>query len=313
VPHLELQVSSRAVFEYVLEHELEDTAVAEIGGLPITPEDHVEFALRLGMDAVPCHFAWQPRGSDPDDLEPPPSLAEQLSYLERYLRAALGTGVGVIASFTSFFGIALQATGFTNAAKQFGERRQSVERFMDHLLARQEQVMRVVCDRFADELALVLVQEHLANNHGLVIDQQTFLTMFPQRIECLIAPSQEHNKLLLMHTRGRLDGLLPVLADIGFDAIHPVEPEWNDIVEIKRQWAGRLALVGNIPISLLASGSKDQIEAAVREHCLSLAPGGGYVLSSAGRITRDIPPESFVAMTRAVHKYGRYGSLGRQG
>jgi uroporphyrinogen decarboxylase len=145
-----------------------------------------------------------------------------------------------------------------------------------------------------------------------MIDQEAFLTVFPQRIECLIAPAQEHNKLLLMHTRGRLDGLLPVLADTGFDAIHPVEPEWNDIVEIKRQWAGRLALVGNIPISLLASGSKDQIEAAVRDHCLSLAPGGGYVLSSAGRIARDIPPESFVAMTRAVHKYGRYGSLGRQ-
>jgi LacI family transcriptional regulator len=313
VPHLELLVSSRAVYEYVLEHELEqEVSIAEIGGLPITPEDHVEFALRLGMDAVPCLFSWQPRGLDPEDLEPPPSLAERLSYLERYLRAALGTGVGVIAGFTSFFGNALRAAGLTDAPDQFGDRHQLLEQLMDRLLARQEQVMRAVCDRFADDLALVMVQEHLANNHGLLIARDAFLSVFPQRMERLIAPAQEHNKLLLMHTMGDLEGILQVLAGIGFNAIHPVEPEWNDIVEIKRQWTGRLALVGNIPISLLAAGSKDQIEAAVRECCLSLARGGGYVLSSSGRITSDIPPESLVTMTRAVHKYGRYGSLGRQ-
>jgi LacI family transcriptional regulator len=313
VPHLELLVSSRAVYEYVLEHELEENmSIVEIAGLPIAPEDHVEFALRLGMDAVPCHFAWQPRTSDPDGLEPPPSLAEQLSYLERYLRAALGTGVGVIASFTSFFGSALQAAGLTNAINQFGDRQQSIDPLMDRLLARQEQVMRAVCDRFADDLALVMVQEHLANYHGLIIDREAFLTVFPWRMERLVAPAQEHNKLLLMHTRGSLDEVLPVLADMGFHAIHPVEPEWNDIVEIKNKWADRLALVGNVPTSLLAGGTKDQIEAAVRERCLSLAPGGGYVLSSSGRITSDIPPESFVTISRAVHKYGRYGSLGRE-
>jgi uroporphyrinogen-III decarboxylase len=49
----------------------------------------------------------------------------------------------------------------------------------------------------------------------------------------------------------------------------------------------------------------------VKEYCYRLASGGGYVLSSAGRITKEIPPANLVAMTRAVHQYGRFDRLGK--
>ena len=76
--------------------------------------------------------------------------------------------------------------------------------------------------------------------------------------------------------------------------------------------SGRMALVGNIPTTLLARGSKERIEEAVRDYCTELAPGGGYVLSTSGVIQDGIPPENLVAMARAVHKYGLYGSLGQK-
>jgi len=115
----------------------------------------------------------------------------------------------------------------------------------------------------------------------------------------------------LLHTCGKVEGLLPTLCDIGFNGIHPLEPEFNDIYQMKEQWAGKLALVGNVPLSLLALGDEASIEDKVREYCEKLAPGGGYVLGSSGLISEDIPPENFVVMTRAVHKYGRYGCLGQ--
>jgi uroporphyrinogen-III decarboxylase len=74
------------------------------------------------------------------------------------------------------------------------------------------------------------------------------------------------------------------LHEIGFDIVHPIAPESNDIFEIKRSWAGKIALIGNIPTTLLGS--------------------------STG-IVEGIPPENLVAMTKAVHKYGRYGALGQ--
>lgn len=333
VPHIEFWISSKSVYEYVLGRALgyETTDVRD-GILSVRPEDQVEFALRLGMDAVVCNFHWRPNNvyekradgrvnhvdgsiktwSDLDDLEPPLPLADQLSHLERYLQAAQGTGVGVIANFTSFFDSAMRAVGMKDALTMFYDNRSLIERLMDMLLEHQERVVRAVCNRFADDLAFVLINDDIAFNTGLALPPDIFSDIFPHRMQRLILPAKEHGKLAAIHTDGKIDEALPILRDLGFDAVHPVQPECNDIFGLKRQWAGKLAFVGNIPTDVLAHGSKREIEEKVRDHCIKLAPGGGYVLGSSQGISEDIPPENFVAMIEATHKYGRFGSLGEE-
>ena len=109
-----------------------------------------------------------------------------------------------------------------------------------------------------------------------------------------------------MHTEGKLDEALPILANIGFDAVHPVVGQVNDIFALKKQWAGKMAFVGGFPADLLTHGSRDEIEQTVKEYCRKLAPGGGYVFGSSTETTDKVPPKNFVAMTNAVHKYGVY-------
>jgi uroporphyrinogen decarboxylase len=282
------------------------------------------------MDAVACNFSWRPSAvfaetaggaehyvdgsiktwADLANLEPPLPLADQLGTLERYLRAAQGTGVGIFANFTSFFDSALLAVGKADALSMVHDNRSFLERLMDILLEHQEIVVQAVCDRFSEDLAFVLVNDDIADSTGLMIHPDIFMEIFPGRMKRLIAPAKERGKLVDMHTGGKMDLVLPILYDIGFNVAHPVEPESNDIFELKKEWAGKLALVGNIPTALLAHGSLEEIEAKVREYCIKLAPGGGYALGSSGGIIEDIPPHNFVTMTQAVHKYGRYGSLG---
>jgi uroporphyrinogen decarboxylase len=108
-----------------------------------------------------------------------------------------------------------------------------------------------------------------------------------------------------------MDNILPILYDVGIRINHPVEPESNDLAQVKEKWAGKMALIGNVHTPLLAYGSKDEVEAQVREYCQTVAPGGGYVLGSSTSIMEGVNPENFEAMVRAVHKYGRYGSLGQ--
>jgi LacI family transcriptional regulator len=332
VPHLEFWVTSRSAYEYVLERELKYDAGDTGGdGQPVTPEDHVEFAMRLGMDAVACDFRWRPTDAleqpadgsadgadtvaktwaDLDDLMPPPPLAHQLSVLERYLRAAQGTGVGVVASFSSFFDSAVMAVAGTSSLPVSDGSWPLIERMMDILLDHQERVMRVVCDRFADDLAFVMVSDEMTHDAGLVIHPDVFIEIFSHRMQRLIGPARDHGKLIAMHTCGRMDAVLPVLHEIGFDAVHPVQPGCNDIFELREEWAGKMALIGGVPSALLASGDRAEIEQRVREYCARLAPGGGYVIGSSNGVVEGIPPENLVAMTQAVHKYGRYGSLGQ--
>ena len=332
IPHLEFWVTSQTVFEYVLEKKLDyDIVDAALGGQSITPEDHVEFAARLGMDAVVCNFNWRPNNimrvasdgtehyvdgsikseADLPNLEPPTPIDAQLRYLERYIKASQGTGVGVFANFTSFFDSAMLAVGVSNSFLMFYDNRPFLEKLMDILLDHQEQVMQAVCDEFADELAFILVNDDIGHNAGLMIHPNMFLNIFPQRMKRLIAPAKARNKLVAYHTDGKMDKILPILDDIGFDIVHPLEPESNDIFAVKKQWGDRFTLVGNIPTILLAYGTVEEIEERVCEYCARLGPGGGYVLGSSTSIMEGIPPQNFVAMTRAAHKYGRYGALGR--
>jgi len=328
VPHLEFWITSKAVYEYVLERRLNYEIVdAAVGEQSISPEDHVEFAARLGMDAVLCNFSWRPNNvfatasdgtshyvdgslktaADLDNIQPPPPLDAQLRYLERYLRAAGGSGVGICANFTSFFDSTLLAVGVTEALGRFCSDRAFLERVMDRLLDHQEKVMDAVCARFGAELAFVLVNDDIAYNSGLLIRPALFREIFPHRMRRLIAPAKAAGKLLAMHTDGKMEKILPMLHEIGFDAVHPIEPESNDIFTLKREWAGRLAFVGNIPTPLLAYGSKEQIEETVREYCRCLGPGSGWVLGSSTSIMDGVPPANFVAMVEAAHQYGDWG------
>jgi LacI family transcriptional regulator len=319
VPYLELQVTSKSICEYVLGRELGSYASSQqADGWAITPQDHVALAVRLGMDAVPCHFSWRPCESavetqaDLDDLKPPPALADQLSHLERYLRAAQGTGVGVFADLTSFFDTSMSAVGLNEALYVLHENRTLLERMMDVFSAHQAKVMRAVCDRFGDDLAFVMVSDNVAHDVGPMMPSSLFVELFSARMERLIAPAKEHGKLVALHTDGRVNRVLAILYDVGFDILHPLVPEYNDIFEIKKEWAGKIALMGNVPVALLTYGSKEEIEDRVRDYCARLAPGGGYVLSSSKGIVDGIPPESFVAMTEAARKYGRYGFVGEE-
>ena len=332
VPHIELWVTSKAVYEHVLERKLEYAiGDAAEGGQSISPEDDVEFAMRQGEDAVLCNFNWRPNNlfrtaadgtdhyvggsvktwADLETLDPPPSLDSQLRYLERYLKAAQGTGVGVIANFTSFFDSAMLAIGVTDSFYMFYDNRPLIEKLMDILLENQEKAVRAVCDRFAGDLALVMVNDDIGHNAGLMIHPDMFLEIFPQRMKRLIAPAKEHGKKVLMHTDGKMDKILPILYEVGINVVHPIEPESNDLAEVKKRWAGKMALIGNIPTVLLAYGSKEEIEEEVREYCIKVGPGGGWVLGSSTSIMDGIPPENFVTMIQAAHKYGRYGSLGQ--
>lgn len=332
VPHIELWVTSQSVYEHILERKITYTiGDAAEGEQSIKPEDDVEFSQRLGQDAVICNFNWRPNNvfelandgtrhyvdgeiktaADFEKLDPPPDIDEQLQHLERYLKAAEDTGVGIIPNLTSFFDSAMLAIGVSDSFYMFYDDRPLLEGLMDTLLDHQIQVMQAICDNFGDQIAFVMVNDDIGYNSGLMIKENMFLEIFPHRMRQLIAPAKGIGKLVLMHTDGKLDQIMPILYDVGIDINHPIEPESNDLAEVKEKWAGKIALIGNVHTPLLAYGSKAEIEEKVREYCIDVAPGGGYILGSSTSIMDGIPPESFETMIKAVHKYGNYHHLGK--
>jgi len=113
------------------------------------------------------------------------------------------------------------------------------------------------------------------------------------------------------------EGIVPVLfAEGGYNTRLEVIKElpkasvawWfdqTDMAKAKKVLGDRACLMGNVPTSLMMTGTPKE----VKEHCRKLievcAPGGGYILSGGANIDKG-PPENLRAMMEAAREYGTY-------
>jgi len=79
----------------------------------------------------------------------------------------------------------------------------------------------------------------------------------------------------------------------------------TDMARAKEVLGDRACLIGNVPTSLLMTGTPQE----VKEHCRKLievcAPGGGYILGGGANIDKG-NPDNLRAMMEAVKEYGVY-------
>ena len=97
-----------------------------------------------------------------------------------------------------------------------------------------------------------------------------------------------------LHCHGRVRRVLPMIAEMGPDAIDPVEaPPSGDVAlaEVKALYGDRLCLMGNIQLRDLETASAEEMRRIVREAVAAGKPGGGFVLMpTAAPINADLSP-----------------------
>jgi hypothetical protein len=85
----------------------------------------------------------------------------------------------------------------------------------------------------------------------------------------------------------------------------PEDLEIPNPVEAKKKIGDKLCIIGNVPTSLIMTGTPQQ----VKEHCRKLievcGKGGGYVLAAGANIDEG-NPDNLRAMTAAAKEYGVY-------
>ena len=128
------------------------------------------------------------------------------------------------------------------------------------------------------------------------------MEMYLDRTRQLIKPIQDKGIPVTFHSDGKIDQIIDMLVELGFCAMHPVEPYSNDIYEVKQKVGNRLCIMGNIR---LTSCTADDVQQDTREHIEKLADGG-YVLTSSHTVTDDVPIENFKAMVETNYDLGSY-------
>ncbi|HQE06368.1 MAG TPA: uroporphyrinogen decarboxylase family protein [Tepidanaerobacteraceae bacterium] len=81
--------------------------------------------------------------------------------------------------------------------------------------------------------------------------------------------------------------------------------EKTDVVKAKELLKGHTCVMGGIPITLIASGTPEEIDKYVKDLLEKVKPGGGFILApGVAAAPSDTPLENITALIEAVEKYG---------
>jgi uroporphyrinogen decarboxylase len=180
-----------------------------------------------------------------------------------------------------------------------------VVRVIDRVASIQKRVVENLLQ--FDCVGAIRMPDDLAHTGGTIVNPR-FLRqhIFPrhQEIGDLV-----HAKGLpyLFHSDGRLYDVIDDLIACGYHALHPCEPASMDILQLKRNYGGRLCLMGNINLdSTLCLGTPDDVIEEVKLRLRTVAPGGGYCCGSSNSIPEYVPFDNYLAMIQTIQECGQY-------
>ncbi len=159
---------------------------------------------------------------------------------------------------------------------------------------------------------LFVFGDDYAGNTGPLMSPKHFEEFFLPGLREVVAYANEIGAYTIKHTDGNIMPIIEMIVDTGINGLHPLDPEAGmNIKEVKEKYGDRICVIGSIDTGkLLSESSPQEVEEEVRKAIVELAPGGGYIISSANSIHAKVRPENYAAMLRAVKKYGNYRHLG---
>jgi uroporphyrinogen decarboxylase len=154
---------------------------------------------------------------------------------------------------------------------------------------------------------VLVVAGDLASRDNLLMSPDHYRKYVKSHEAAIVGAAHASSIPVIKHSDGDIGAILDDLIDIGFDGVHPVQPQSMDIGDVKRRFGDRVCIVGNIDCAfLLPFGSEADVERAVEETIAAASREGGYILSSSNSIHPRCRPENVIAMFNACRTHGRY-------
>ena len=166
-------------------------------------------------------------------------------------------------------------------------------------------------------LDIVTTGDDFGTQTGLLISPAMWAEFLGDGFRSFIDLAHDFGLRVMHHTCGSVRALIPSLVERGLDILQSLQPEAAemDLAAIKRDFGPRkmgpgpifrpLAFQGGISIQrTLPFGSAADIRREVRAAVDALAPGGGYIISTAHNLQADVPVESAETLLAAYHQEG---------
>ncbi|OFX14172.1 MAG: hypothetical protein A2Z18_09160, partial [Armatimonadetes bacterium RBG_16_58_9] len=131
---------------------------------------------------------------------------------------------------------------------------------------------------------------------------------FPWHAEA-VAIVHARGKPAILHSDGNVAAVMDDIIDFcRYDAKHGFEDAAMPVIEAKKLWGDRIAILGGLDVDVLARQTENEVRTRARRILDECAPGGGYALGSGNSITNYIPVNNFLAMLDEGLVYSRQPS-----
>lgn len=146
----------------------------------------------------------------------------------------------------------------------------------------------------------------VAYRNGMFFSPALWRRIFKPHVKALIDLFHRHGLFVIYHGCGDARKIFDDFVEMGLDGYNPLEAKANlDVVELKKQYAGKLAFVGNVDVRVLEEGNPEAIRREVL-YKLQAAKGGGWVFQSDHSVTSAVAPESYALAIRLLREHGNY-------
>ncbi len=139
----------------------------------------------------------------------------------------------------------------------------------------------------------IYLSEPISDNAGPLISPDAFAELMIPVYDKIIGTAKKHGcQHILISTYGNTTLLFPAMIGAGVTMLwisEAAELPDLDYRYLRREFGPELGLIGGIPLSILRTGSRDQIYDRLRQIVIPLLRTGRYIPLAGGRIRDDIP------------------------
>jgi len=234
----------------------------------------------------------------------PDPEAASTSALEWY-DANLPEGMCIIGSggFAHFYEWLSFLMGYETLCFALYEQRELVAALAERILA----INRVLARRLLafDRVRAIWGSDDLGFRSGTLIspaDLRAFV--FPGH-RAMAQAAHAAGRPYLLHTCGHVGEIMDELIDdVGIDAKHSFEDTIESVIDAKRRYGRRIAVLGGLDVDFLCRADEAAIRRRVRDTLDACQPGGGYLLGTGNSVANYIPLAHYLVMLDEGRRYG---------
>jgi uroporphyrinogen decarboxylase len=156
------------------------------------------------------------------------------------------------------------------------------------------------------DVDILMLGDDIATQLNMLINPDLWRSMIKPRLGSIIKAAKEEKNdiLVLYHSDGNVQKVIPDLIEIGVDILNPVQPECMDPEKLKQLYGDRLSFWGTLGTqTTLPFGTPGEIRKTCRNLIENVGKGGGLLLAPTHMIEPDVPWENIMAFIDAVKEY----------